>query len=51
MKVKDEVRDLSPQEQATQSLVFSLVPATNQTRATGKPEEGKRTPKGRRKRA
>jgi hypothetical protein len=50
VKVRDEVRDLSPQEQAAQMLAYTLIPANNLTRATGKPEERKKKPKGRRKR-
>lgn len=36
MKVKDEVKDLTPQEQAAQALAYTLIPATNRTRASGK---------------
>lgn len=50
MKVKDEVKDLTPQEQAAQALAYTLIPANNLTRATRKPEEGKKKPKARRKR-
>ena len=41
MKVADEVKDLTQQEQTVQGLIFTLVPTTNRTRATGKAEEGK----------
>ncbi|MGA2478196.1 MAG: hypothetical protein ABSG63_05535 [Spirochaetia bacterium] len=51
MKVRDEVRDLTPQEQAVQALAYTLVLASNPYRATGKPEECKKKPKVRRKRA
>lgn len=50
MKVRDQVKDLSPEEQAAQALAFTLVSASNPTRASGKPEDVKKKPKGRRKR-
>ena len=51
MKVTDQVKDLTPQELAAQGLAYTLLPVSNRTRATGKPEERKKKPKGRRKKA
>jgi hypothetical protein len=47
MKVTDRVQDLTPEEQAVQGLFFTLVTASNPTRASGKSEKDKKKRKGR----
>ncbi len=49
MKVTETVDDLSPEEQAAQALIYSLVSPNKGVRATGKPAEGKKKSKRNRK--
>jgi hypothetical protein len=51
MKISSVVTNLTPEQEATQTLVFSLVGAANPTRARGKPQKGKKKPKGRGRKA